>query len=355
MKWFRVSAVILLTAVLLLAACRLPSGTGRLVYGLTLAPSSIDPHVGASSELGIPLTSVYDPLVWLSPAGEYVPGLAERWEMSTDGTVYTFVLRQDVKFHDGSAMKADAVKYSFDRVLKMNQPPSWMMSQMMDLNSTKVIDDYTKYVGRYGARGLAYIKVNDVDAGMDGLQSPILKFLPDDTVEGIMQRTGAATGDLIFFGADKASVVNEAIGALRVKLGHDLDLIAEADWLIDLGPEGGSRGGQVVAAGSPENVLERAVRPLVRRLAEVVTDDDRASAVVYLDRQVSLIEVVRNGETVHAFAPNDWHGEFEFRDADDARALMLPSKHIGDFVYYYVRVTCASGAQAWSSPVWLRG
>ena len=95
MKWFRVSAVMLLTAVLLLAACRPSSGTGKLVYGLTLAPSSIDPHVGASSELGIPLTSVYDPLVWLSPKGEYVPGLAERWVVSAEGTVYTFDLRQD--------------------------------------------------------------------------------------------------------------------------------------------------------------------------------------------------------------------------------------------------------------------
>jgi aspartyl-tRNA synthetase len=102
--------------------------------------------------------------------------------------------------------------------------------------SRKVIDDYTAYVGRYGAKGLAYIKVNDVDAGRDGLQSPILKFLPDDAVAGIIERTGARTGDLIFFGADKARVVNDALGALRVKIGADRGLVAEGWaplWVVD--------------------------------------------------------------------------------------------------------------------------
>jgi aspartyl-tRNA synthetase len=102
--------------------------------------------------------------------------------------------------------------------------------------SRKEIDNYTAFVGRYGARGLAYIKVNDVDAGRDGLQSPILKFLPDDAISGIVERTGAKTGDLIFFGADKARVVNDALGALRVKLGEDRGLIKEGWaplWVVD--------------------------------------------------------------------------------------------------------------------------
>ena len=81
----------------------------------------------------------------------------------------------------------------------------------------------------YGAKGLAYIKVNDVAQGREGLQSPILKFLPDDAVDGILERTGAQSGDLIFFGADKARVVNEALGALRVKLGEDRGLM-EGEW-----------------------------------------------------------------------------------------------------------------------------
>ncbi|MGD2119037.1 MAG: aspartate--tRNA ligase [Chromatiales bacterium] len=102
--------------------------------------------------------------------------------------------------------------------------------------SRKEIDDYTKFVGIYGARGLAYIKVNDWSQGRDGLQSPILKFLPDEAVNEIMARTGAQNGDLVFFGADKATIVNEAMGALRVKLGHDCDLMQgnwEPLWVVD--------------------------------------------------------------------------------------------------------------------------
>jgi len=96
--------------------------------------------------------------------------------------------------------------------------------------SRKEIDAYTEYVGIYGAKGLAYIKVNQWTAkGREGLQSPILKFLPDAAVEGIMALTGAEDGDLIFFGADTAKIVNESLGALRVKLGQDRGL-GEGDW-----------------------------------------------------------------------------------------------------------------------------
>ena len=93
----------------------------------------------------------------------------------------------------------------------------------------KQIDDYTAYVARYGAKGLAYVKVNDASKGREGLQSPILKFLSDAAIAGLMQRTGAQTGDLVFFGADRAKVVNDAIGALRLKVGQDLGLV-EAGW-----------------------------------------------------------------------------------------------------------------------------
>jgi len=102
--------------------------------------------------------------------------------------------------------------------------------------SRKEIDDYTKFVSRYGAKGLAYIKVNDSSNGRDGLQSPILKFLPDEAIDGIMERTAAADGDLIFFGADSARVVNDALGALRVKIGHDRGLADDSWqplWVID--------------------------------------------------------------------------------------------------------------------------
>jgi len=102
--------------------------------------------------------------------------------------------------------------------------------------SRKEIDDYTAFVARYGAKGLAYIKVNDAAAGREGLQSPILKFLPDAAVSGIMERTGAGDGDLVFFGADKARVVSDALGALRVRLGEDRGMVSEGWqplWVID--------------------------------------------------------------------------------------------------------------------------
>ncbi len=102
--------------------------------------------------------------------------------------------------------------------------------------SRKEIDDLTKFVSNYGAKGLAYVKVNDREGGREGLQSPILKFLPDEVIESILERTGAQTGDLIFFGADKARIVNEALGALRVKLGTDRGLVEEGWrplWVVD--------------------------------------------------------------------------------------------------------------------------
>ena len=102
--------------------------------------------------------------------------------------------------------------------------------------SRKDIDGYTRFVGIYGAKGLAYIKVNELAKGREGLQSPILKFLPDSAVDGILQRTAAEDGDLIFFGADKARIVNEAMGALRVRLGQDCGLMEESWrplWVVD--------------------------------------------------------------------------------------------------------------------------
>jgi aspartyl-tRNA synthetase len=102
--------------------------------------------------------------------------------------------------------------------------------------SRKQIDDYTNYVAQFGARGLAYIKVNEIAAGIEGLQSPILKFLPKDVVINIIERTKAVDGDLIFFGADKTKIVNDALGALRNKLGQELNLLQKEwapMWVID--------------------------------------------------------------------------------------------------------------------------
>jgi len=114
--------------------------------------------------------------------------------------------------------------------------------------SRKELDDYTQFVASMGAKGLAYIKINDINAGLEGLQSPILKFLPEEVIKNILARVKAETGDIIFFGADKASVVNDCLGALRVKLGHDRGLVQEGWkplWVVDFpmfeaGPETGT-------------------------------------------------------------------------------------------------------------------
>jgi aspartyl-tRNA synthetase len=102
--------------------------------------------------------------------------------------------------------------------------------------SRKEIDDYTAFVARYGAKGLAYIKVNDRASGLEGLQSPIVKFLGEEAVLAILARTGAQDGDIVFFGADSEKVVNDAIGALRLKIGHDLKLATPGWrplWVVD--------------------------------------------------------------------------------------------------------------------------
>ncbi|MCL1114775.1 MULTISPECIES: aspartate--tRNA ligase [Shewanella] len=95
--------------------------------------------------------------------------------------------------------------------------------------SRKQIDDYTKYAGIYGAKGLAWMKINDLAAGMEGIQSPVLKFLSESIVNDIISRTSAQTGDIILFGADKSNIVAEAMGALRLKAGEDFDLL-QGEW-----------------------------------------------------------------------------------------------------------------------------
>jgi len=115
------------------------------------------------------------------------------------------------------------------RVVAMRVPEGGEMSR-------SVIDELTKFVGIYGAKGLAYIKVNDLAAGTEGLQSPIVKFAPDEVWAKVMAKVGAQNGDLVFFGADKADIVNEAMGALRVKLGLDCNLLTgpwKPLWVVD--------------------------------------------------------------------------------------------------------------------------
>jgi len=137
----------LITLLLSLATgCQSPAGGpgGRkLVYGLTLTPSGIDPHVNVSSELGIPLTSVYDTLVWQDLDGKFVPGLAESWEVSEDGLTYTFHLRQDVKFHDGAPFNSQAVKSNLDRIVDPQTKSQKAVFMLGPYDHAEVVDDYT--------------------------------------------------------------------------------------------------------------------------------------------------------------------------------------------------------------------
>ena len=128
-------------------------------------------------------------------------------------------LLQDVEFKVFSGPAND----SKSRVAALRLPGG-------DRLSRKNLDDYTKFVSIYGARGLAYIRINSLDNGVEGLQSPILKFLPENVVDAILERCGAEVNDVIFFGADRAKVVNDALGALRNRLAEDLDLY-ERPWV----------------------------------------------------------------------------------------------------------------------------
>ncbi|HEY65800.1 MAG TPA: ABC transporter substrate-binding protein [Caldilineae bacterium] len=141
--WF--GGALLLCIALVLVACAPPTPPPRrLVYGLTLAPSGIDPHINASAELGIPLTSVYDTLIYQDPeSGDFVPGLAESWEISEDGRVYTFHLRRDVTFHDGTPFNAQAVKANLDRIAAPETRSQKAVFMLGPYERTEVIDEYT--------------------------------------------------------------------------------------------------------------------------------------------------------------------------------------------------------------------
>jgi peptide/nickel transport system substrate-binding protein len=135
--------ILLALATVSLAGCA-PRPGGRIVYGLTLAPSGIDPHVNASSELGIPLTSVYDTLVYQDPeTGEFVPGLAERWEVSDDGLTYTFYLKRGVTFHDGTPFNAEAVRFNLERITSPDLASQKARFMLGPYERTEVVDEHT--------------------------------------------------------------------------------------------------------------------------------------------------------------------------------------------------------------------
>lgn len=150
LRWLtRPAFAVLLMAALLLAGCRQSGRAAQgeiseITYGLTLVPSGIDPHIHASSELGIPLRSVYDTLVYRDAETlEFVPGLATAWEMSDDGLVYTFQLRQDVTFHDGTPFNAEAVRVNIERVLSEDANSLKAAELIGPVQRVEVVDPFT--------------------------------------------------------------------------------------------------------------------------------------------------------------------------------------------------------------------
>ena len=175
-----------------------------------------------SEQLGVELCD-FPRMTWADAMERYgsdKPDLRIPWELVSIDDLMSEV---DFKVFSGPANDPES------RVAALKVPGGATLSR-------KEIDDYTKYVGVYGAKGLAWIKVNERAAGIAGLQSPIIKFMPDETVMAMLDRLELQDGDIVFFGADKRSVVNESLGALRLKVAADLNQIQTMWaplWVVD--------------------------------------------------------------------------------------------------------------------------
>lgn len=177
--------------------------------------------------------------------------------------------------------------------------------------SRKEIDDYTQYISIFGARGLAYIKVNA--EGKEGLQSPILKFLSDAAINGIIERTNAKVGDIIFFGADKATIVNESMGALRIKVGHDRGLVEAGYkilWVVDF-PMFEKGEGRLSACHHPFT------SPKVESIAELTKDPSNMLARAY-DMVLNGTEL--GGGSIRIHSSEMQKTVFNILNIDDAKA-----------------------------------
>lgn len=177
--------------------------------------------------------------------------------------------------------------------------------------SRKEIDDYTNYISVFGARGLAYIKINA--AGKEGLQSPILKFLPDAVVDGILERTQATVGDIIFFGADKTTIVNESLGGLRLKVGHDRGLVEDGWkilWVVDF-PMFEKGEGRLSACHHPFTA------PKVESVAELMQDPNNVLARAY-DMVLNGSEI--GGGSVRIHSSEMQKAVFQLLNIDSAKA-----------------------------------
>ncbi|MBZ0304894.1 MAG: hypothetical protein K8I82_02380 [Anaerolineae bacterium] len=150
--WIRSQRIVLTAFILMVLGACVPTQSqnttqqvgNRAIYGLTLIPSGFDPHIHRSSELGIPLRQVYDTLVYRDPVTkDFVPGLATEWTISQDGLVYTFILRQGVKFHDGTKFNAQAVAANLDRITSPDTGSQYAIFLLGPYAGYEIVDDYT--------------------------------------------------------------------------------------------------------------------------------------------------------------------------------------------------------------------
>lgn len=346
-SWLLIALAVLL--IVGLSACSTPRQQGKLVYGLTLAPSGIDPHVDASSELGIPLTSVYDTLVYQDLDGTFVPGLAERWEMSTDGTSYTFYLRRDVKFHDDTPFNAEAVKFNLDRIANPETNSRKARGMLGTYSHTEVMDEFTVqihfeapyapfldslsqvYLGmasptaveRWGAE----YQLHQVGTGPFIFQ----EYLPNDHLTlvrnpdydwapSVYQHDGPAYLDEVVF----KFYVDPAVRALALESG-------EADVMGEIPPTDAAR-----LEADPEFSLIRVAIPgqplqFFINTENPPTDDPRVrEAVLYATDQQAIVDTVFQGYSPPAHGPlsaatmgySEQVEEQYPNDVDHARSLL---------------------------------
>ena len=295
---------------------------GKLVYGLTLAPSNIDPHVGASSELGIPLTSVYDTLIYQDVDGSFVPGLAERWEVSEDGLAYTFYLRQDVKFHDGTPFDANAVQFNLDRIVNPETKSQKAKGMLGTYDHTEVVDPYTArvyltkpyapfldsvsqvYVGMVSPAAVqqwgADYQLHQVGTGpfifreyvpqdhLTLVRNPDYDWAPD-----VYSHDGPAYLDEIEF----RFFVDAAVRALALESG-------DADVMGEMPPQDAAR-----LESNPEFTLYQVPVPgeplqLFLNTAKAPTDDQRVrQALLYAADRKTIVQTVFMGYSPQAYGP----------------------------------------------------
>ncbi len=341
-------AAVLVLSLLMLASCGDgASQSQRLTYGLTLSPSGIDPHLNASSELTIPLRSVYDTLVFEDPVnGGFVPGLASSWTISSDGLTYTFVLRTDVQFHDGTPFNAQAVKDNIDYILDPDNHSQKAIYMLGPFQRVEVLDEYT--VALHLSEPFAPL-LDSLSQVYLGMASPealrawgpteyqfhqvgtgpyrFVEYIPNDHITlrtnpdyawgpSVYQATTAQIDEIVF-----RFYEDEATRALALESG-EVDIIGEVPWHDALRLAEGSRFllGGVAIPGQPLqflfNTLQSPTDDVLVRMA-LIQSVDRPNLVDTLFGVFSPVAEGPLSATTFGFSPDYPFPEYDFDAASD--------------------------------------